>query len=202
MTVALECTRIRLRDWRDEDLPVWRHWLQPHHRWHEFDGPYYPRPDPQQVDQMIARAHERILAGDWPDPRQRLVITTSALDELIGTVSWYWESEETNWLCIGIVIFDPTHWGHGFGYEALGLWSQYLFDSLPEIVRLDLRTWSGNHGMMRLAKKLGFTLEARFRMARIVNGEHFDGLGFGVLRSEWEELYPHGFATHLIELPG
>lgn len=36
---------------------------------------------------------------------------------------------------------------------------------------LDLRTWSGNHGMMRLAEKLGFLQEACFRKARIVRGE-------------------------------
>ena len=96
-----------------------------------------------------------------------------------------------------MVIYNPNQWGKGRGYEALGLWSDYLFQVVPDIVRLDLRTWSGNAGMMRLAEKLGYHLEARFRDARVVNGEHFDGLGYGILRAEWASGYPVGFPTFL-----
>ena len=177
MTLVLNGVRLKLRDWRDDDLRAWRHWLQPDHRWQELDGPYYPRPNPDQVDEMIARTRDRISSNDLPIPRRSLVIAMADSDELVGTVSLYWESEETIWLSLGIVIFDPNCWRQGLGYEALGLWCQYLFDALPEIVRLDLRTWSGNLGMTRLAEKLGFIEEARFRMARVVNGEYFDGLG-------------------------
>ena len=115
----------------------------------------------------------------------------------IGQVSWYWISEETYWPAVGIVIYDPAHWGQGKGYEALGLWSDYLLKAEPKFARLDLRTWSGNHGMMRLAEKLGYQLEARFRNARIVNDAYFDGLGYGVLREEWFSRYPQGFAAYL-----
>ena len=51
--------------------------------------------------------------------------------------------------------------------------------------------------MPRLAEKLGYQIEARFRKARIVDGRHYDGLGYGVLREEWEQRYPAGFAAHL-----
>lgn len=202
MMLMLDGIRLRLRDWREDDLRSWRQWLQPQNRWHELDGPYYLRPDSRQIDEMIATTRERIRSNVLPTPRRSLVIATTDTDELIGVVTWYWESEETNWLSLGIVIFDPARWKQGLGYEALGLWCQYLFDALPEIVRLDLRTWSGNHGMMRLAQKLGFLLEARFRMARIVHGEYFDGLGFGVLRSEWDSRFPDGFSSSLTNVSG
>ena len=64
---------------------------------------------------------------------------------------------------------------------------------MPRLVRLDFRTWSGNHGMQAIGRRLGFREEARFRMARIVDGDYHDGLGFGVLRTEWEARYPDGF---------
>jgi len=51
-----------------------------------------------------------------------------------------------------------------------------------------LRTWSGNEGMMELAAKMGFKEEARFRKARIVKGQYYDSIGFGLLRDEWEKL--------------
>lgn len=68
---------------------------------------------------------------------------------------------------------------------------------MPELARLDRRTWSGNPGMQRLAEKPGYQLEARFRKARIVKGAFYDGLGYGVLREEWRARYPRGFAAAL-----
>lgn len=101
-------------------------------------------------------------------------------------MSSYWESIETNWLCIGITIYDENQWGKGLGFEALRAWIDYLFETRLELVRLDMRTWSGNQGMVKLALKLGFTQEACFRKARIVKGQYYDSLGFGILREEWE----------------
>lgn len=194
VSVTISGNRVTLRDWREDDLDPWRHWMHPERRWHELDGPYYSRPDARQIGEMIEKKRDAISADEWPVPRHSLVIAEGAANKLLGVVTWSWESQETHWITLGIVIFDSARWGQGIGYESLGLWSQYLFDSLPRLVRLDLRTWSGNHGMIRLAGKLGYTLEARFRMARIVNGVHFDGLGYGVLRSEWEQRYPEAFA--------
>lgn len=191
----LRSERIVLRDWIAEDVaPYWKH-LTPGQDWQALDGPYYPRS--QEADEaQVNRISGRIEADDWPSPRRVLVIADSVTNRLIGRISWYWQSRETYWLSVGLVIFDPASWGRGLGYEALGLWSQYLFDTMPEIVRLDLRTWSGNFGMMRLAEKLGFQLEATFRKARVVNGEYYDGLGYGVLREEWEQRFPSGFGNN------
>lgn len=124
-----------------------------------------------------------------------MVIADRASDALIGVAAWYWIGQETNWPAIGIALFDPASWGQGLGYAALGCWCEYLWAALPQIVRLDLRTWSGNYGMMRLAEKLGFQQEARFRKARIVRGDYYDGLGYGVLRDEWRARYPDGFGA-------
>ena len=105
----------------------------------------------------------------------------------------YWISEETYWHALGIVLYDQATWIRGLGYEALGLWSDYLFREYPMFARLDLRTWSGNRGMMRLAEKLGYTQEACFRKARIVRGEYYDGLGYGILREEWKAKHGDRF---------
>lgn len=78
-------------------------------------------------------------------------------------------------------------------HHDVGVRTDFLFRALPAIARLDLRTWSGNRAMMRLAEKLGYREEARFRQARIVGDEYYDGLGYGVLREEWLRRYPGGF---------
>lgn len=192
--MILQGQKILLRDFERDDLPILRHWLLPGHSWQEYDGPYYPLLSPEEITAHIEKIAVRIDESNWANPRQRLVIADEETGELLGQVSRYWISQETDWIAIGIVIYSPEHWGSGRGYEALGLWSDYLFQEMPQIVRLDLRTWSGNQGMMRLAEKLGYQLEARFRRARIVKGQYYDGLGYGVLREEWQGRFAGGFA--------
>lgn len=191
--IVLSGKQVHLRDWILTDLEVFSYWLQPGHRWQELDGPYYKTDHtPESILNLVERIKTRIETNNLSTPRQNLIIADPLDNRLIGQVSRYWISEETNWLAAGIVIYDPELWGKGYGTEALELWTNYLFDAFPQIVRLDLQTWSGNTGMMRLAIKLGYQLEARFRNARIVKGDYYDALGYGVLREEWRERYPTG----------
>lgn len=182
--MKLSGSRLNLRDFELKDLDSYQHWLQPGHAWQEFDGPYY-RLDPQATQRRLDTRKQMIESGNFPTPRTHMVIASATTDELIGEVNAYWKSQETCWLCAGIDVFNHTSWGKGYGAEALTLWIQYLFDAHPDIVRLGFETWSGNHGMIKLALKLGFQEEARIRKARIVKGQHFDALSFGILREEW-----------------
>lgn len=173
-----------LRDFVEEDLEPYVAWNEPGQAWHAFDAPYLPHPRVEPA--MVERIRDRIVNHRWDTPRSRMVVADAATGQLIGTVARYWESEETHWLALGIVLYDPTRWGRGLGTEALGLWTDHLFAEMPHLVRLGLRTWSGNHAMIRVATRLGFREEARFRRARIVDGQYYDALGFGVLREEWD----------------
>lgn len=191
--------QILLRDFAEADMPTLTYWMQPDRKWQQLDGPYYPKMSEDEVAAYIALLRERIERADWHVPRVSVAIAHAGTDRLLGRVSWYWVGEETNWPAVGIVIYDEADWGRGFGFEALGLWCDYLLRTSYDFARLDLRTWSGNIGMMRLALKLGFQEEARFRKARIVDGQFYDGMGYGVLREEWEERYPDGFSRYLAE---
>ncbi len=193
--LPLKGRQIVLRTWRHEDLRSWSNWLEPGHRWKELDGPYYSLPSAEERARMLDQKRAEIKNGPSTSAPHSLVIADRHTNAFLGIVTWYWESNETHWPGLGIVIFDQTQWGRGIGYEALALWTDFLFRALPEIVRLDLRTWSGNRGMMRLAEKLGYVEEARFRQARIVGDEYYDGLGYGILREEWLRRHPDGFTT-------
>ena len=193
MNIKIEGQKIQLRDWQLKDVTIHERWNTGWHEWMNYDAPYYKSNNEKLSSEYKQKLTERIKKQEFKAPRRNLVIADMETNVMIGMVSWYWESKETNWMCVGIVIYDEAHWGKGIGYEALGLWCQYLWDSFSEIVRLDLRSWSGNEGMMRLAEKLGFQREATFRKARIVKGEYYDSVGYGVLREEWEVLFPDGF---------
>jgi len=180
-----------LRDIQDKDRDALIHWLQSHHDWHKTDGPYYPPTPTEKIPPLV----NEWLDGHKHEFRRRLLVADRHTDDVVGMVTRYWISQETNWSAIGIVIYDPDNWGKGYGYEALGMWCEYLFSQRSDFVRLDLRTWSGNIGMIKLAEKLGFQCEATFRKARIVAGDYYDGLGYGILRDEWEERYSDGFTA-------
>jgi len=176
--------RVVLRDWAAADLPSYRHWLRPEQEWHRWDAPYFGAPTSGDADATVSRLAEQVDAADWPTPRRQLVIGDTATGGYLGLVSWYWESEPSDWRLVGIVLHDPRTWSGGRGSEALSLWASYLFDSTAAI-RLDFATWSGNERMCRLGRRLGWVEEARFRQAREVRGQRYDSVVYGVLREEW-----------------
>lgn len=179
-----------LRPWRADDVPAYREWLRPHHDWHRWDGPYFARPTDAEADAAAATL-EGVVAehGGLPPserglPPRRLVIADAGTDALVGTVSWHWESRETAWARMGVTVFDPAQRGRSVGRGALAAWTSYLF-AHTDWVRLDYSTWSGNAAMLRVGEVLGFTEEARFRQARVVDGVRYDSVVMGVLRDEW-----------------
>ncbi|MGZ5279611.1 MAG: GNAT family N-acetyltransferase [Pseudobdellovibrionaceae bacterium] len=182
--IQIQGQKVFIRDWLPQDLEIYKNWQMGAQEWKKFDAPYY-----QSDDQDFLKSFEawkaKVEARDFPTPRGRLVIASLENNQLVGTLNAYWISKETNWLAAGIVLFDPKSWSGGIGTEALSLWIDYLFENRPELVRMDLHTWSGNEKMVKLAKRLGFQLEGRFRKARIVNGQYFDSMQFGILREEW-----------------
>jgi len=118
-TVHLADRQIVLRDWHVADLARDAAWSTPGQRWKELDGPYYPLPTAEETAAFVARKRAEIKGGTFPHPRSSLAIADEATDEFLGLVSWYWESQETQWLSVGLVIYDPAYWGQGRGYLYL-----------------------------------------------------------------------------------
>ncbi|MDY0909067.1 GNAT family protein [Microbacterium sp. CFBP9034] len=179
---------IALRRFAASDIDVYREWLQPHQEWHLWDGPYFGTPTPEEIDAACARLRTGLADGTiaTESPARRAVIVEAAAPErMLGTVSWHWESEESDWRRMGLTVYEPALRGRGLGTEAMRLWTDHLFAS-TDVVRLDFSTWSGNSRMLAVGRRLGFTEEARFRQAREVRGERYDSVVMGVLRSEWD----------------
>src|SRR5437667_8590367 len=88
-----------LRDWRADDLPGYAEWLRPHHAWHATNGPYLGRPterDAAEATRRLATLTAR-PAADRPVPRPTLAVADPAAGTTVGFVSWYWQSQPTNW---------------------------------------------------------------------------------------------------------
>ncbi|RHW42126.1 N-acetyltransferase [Neobacillus notoginsengisoli] len=173
--------KVLLKPFAKDDLPILWEWIygDDNPEWKKWDAPYFPlkkREKDEFIISMEILLEEGLETrwGIWADER------------LIGSVSYYWEHKPSNWLEVGIVIYDPSFWNGGYGSEAFRLWVGHLFESLP-IHRIGYTTWSGNKRMIRLGEKLGMKMEARIRKARFFNGHHYDSIKMGLLREEWEE---------------
>ena len=181
-------TNLIIRELEMKDLKDFLYWNHPSREFHKYNGPYYGRKNEEELRRYVEELKEQFLNGANNVLKNKKMIANKDTDEIIGQVNWYWKSEETLWMEIGIVIFNENYWGKGIGYEALKLWIDEIFDENPKLVRLGLSTWSGNLRMMHLAEKLGFVKEAVYRKARIVNNEYYDSISYGILKEEWELL--------------
>lgn len=143
--------------------------------WKKWDAPYFPH---------SSLTYEEFLRGSspWINKDDRWLVEVD--DEVIGTVSYYWEDENSKWLEVGIVLYESNNWGAGIGTRTLKLWINHLFNTLP-LVRAGLTTWSGNERMIRVAEKLGMQMEARIRKVRYYEGRYYDSIRMGILREEW-----------------
>jgi RimJ/RimL family protein N-acetyltransferase len=167
-----------IRSITDDDLPkLWELiYKEESPEWKKWDAPYFEH---KHVP------YEEFLSNKkkYVDQDSRWAIEVNGV--VIGIVSYYWEHKPSNWLEMGIGIYDPKFWSGGYGTRALRLWISHLFYTMP-LVRVGYTTWSGNERMIKVGEKLGMTMEARLRKCRYYNGEYYDSIRMGLLREEWE----------------
>jgi putative hydrolase of HD superfamily len=178
---------IKLRNLKLDDLDDYFYNLHPSREFHKFNGPYFHQKSISELKKHIEILRKYFTKNKNYKLDNKKLIVDITNNKLVGQVNWYWNSKETFWMEIGIVIFDKNYWGKNIGYNALKLWINYLFNKYPLLVRIGLSTWSGNTRMINLSKKLGFIKEAHYRKARIVNDKYYDSISYGILKEEWYE---------------
>ena len=179
--------QLYFRDLLFKDLESFAKLTHPSMLHNQFNGPYYHQDTEKEHINKIKKIRKKLKKGVKVFENRRLIVDMDN-EEIIGDVGWYWKSQETDWLEVGIVIYNEKYWGKGLGTFALKKWITDIFQLKPEIVRIGLTTWSGNERMMRLAEKIGLKLEARYINARKLNGEYYDSVSYGILREDWDEL--------------
>ncbi|KDR95112.1 Protein N-acetyltransferase, RimJ/RimL family [Peptoclostridium litorale DSM 5388] len=180
--------KIAIRKLKPGDLDSYLYWNHPSREFHKYNGPYYEKKSVQEIEEIVSGWRIRMIEGEEDVLKNKKMIVDAISNELIGQVNWYWKSKETNWMEVGIVIFNENYWGKGIGFDVLRMWINQIFSERAEFVRIGLTTWSGNERMMRLSEKLGMKKEAVYRKARIVNGKYYDSVSYGILREEWDTI--------------
>jgi RimJ/RimL family protein N-acetyltransferase len=83
-----------------------------------------------------------------------------------------------------LLIGDPGRRGKGFGSEALQLISRFAFQEL-NLYRLSAMVGEDNPLALNFFKQYGFVEEVRRRKALMRDGNTWDLIHLGLLRSEW-----------------
>ncbi len=182
--MVIQGHRINLRDRRSADLADHQRWRQPGQAWRNWDAPW------ETVPPLDAERSKKWLAdldGPRPEPRRVMEIETAQGDH-IGWVGCYWIDEDGRWMDTGIVIAEPRLWEQGYGREAFSLWLDYLVPA-HDLPRIGIGTWGGNERMIRLAARVGMCEEAHFADARLIDGERYDAVRWGVTRAEWDRYH-------------
>lgn len=179
---TLTLPALTLRSRRDDDLPTLWRWLHAESdpEWKRWDAPYFHAaggPSTLSLTDFTARE-----GGRAPDPHGRIIALDGAC---IGQVTRHEEAPEGGgWWDLGVLIFDPRHWGGGLGTQALRLWADATFVETGAHV-LTLTTWGGNERMIRAAARTGFHECARIPQARAWAGQRWDSVKLAQLRTGW-----------------
>lgn len=177
-TALLHGRRLRLTALTQEDLPTIARWQHNSAFLRFFDAlPAYPRSEASLAQWLQGRQKEK----------NAFLFAVRPLDEntLIGYVELegiLW-SHQVGWA--SIAIGDPSHWGQGYGTEAMQLLLAFAFDEL-NLHRVQLTVFSYNRRAIALYEKLGFRHEGTYREFMQRDGRRYDMLLYGLLRSEWD----------------
>lgn len=179
-----ESERLGFTPFSDEDIVEFAAWVS------DFGLQRLVNPGmsvPHDVDDFLNP--ESWFQADLKNPNSRLfAIRTKADDTFIGNSAIVGLNHITHCAEIGINLAHPDYQGKGFGGEVMLLTMRFGFEQF-NLNKINLRVMSFNSRAIRLYEKLGFQHEARERDYFFHDGNYFDNLAMGILRSEWEALH-------------
>ncbi len=134
---------------------------------------------------MVRKQYEK-LEKEIDERRNMFYFTIRARedDRLLGKAIFEWVdwANGNSYLTLGIGSGQDR--GRGFGTQALGLLLRFAFAELS-LFRVTIVIPEYNPAALALVRKFGFLEEVRRRKAILRDGQEYDLLAFGLLRSEW-----------------
>lgn len=170
---------IMLREYREEDLPAIRAWVNDEETTRYLSGTF-------RAAQSVANTQDflqRMMQGNGAFA-SNFVIADRATQDYIGQVDFFQISWPTRCGTIGMVVGKKEMRGRGVGTEALKLLVRYGFLTLG-LERAELDVHQDNARAIRCYENAGFRHEGRKRHAVFTDGRFRDLLQLSVLRDEW-----------------
>ena len=159
------------------DASLWSKW----HRNSEFDRLADMDPATLRSPKALREWIEKHL-DDWLV--NEFQIRTIEADQIIGSVGLGDALQVHADAFVGIGIGEPEFWGKGYGTEAMQLILRFAFMEL-NLQRVSLDVFEYNQRAIRSYEKAGFKMEGRQRGMLLREGQRWDLVYMGILRSEW-----------------
>lgn len=88
---------------------------------------------------------------------------------------------------IGYLIGEKSYWGKGYTTEAIGLISEFAFETL-KLHRVEAGAYEQNIGSQKALLKNGFIQEGVFRKRKFLKTHdmYCDSYKYSILKEEWE----------------
>ncbi|WFA07788.1 GNAT family protein [Tissierella sp. Yu-01] len=170
--------RIILRDYRKEDLPHMRKWVNDNEITQYLSNIFLY---PHTLNQTESFLND-ILEGK--NSYKGFVIAHKDTEEYIGQIDLIKLDWVNRVATMGIVIGAREHLSKGYGKEAIKMLQDFVFNTL-NLNKLDLEVIATNERAIRCYKKCGFIEEGRLREVRYINGKYTDKMIMGILKSEY-----------------
>jgi ribosomal-protein-alanine N-acetyltransferase len=138
---------------------------------------------------LIQRHVEAWLEEEAGLDRPTALLIQTLDDEAIGLIVLSEYRPEARSSQLSILIGNRSHWGQGFGSDALRTVVDVCFHEW-NLHRVWLRTEAGNRRAHRMYERCGFRLEATLRDAAFLDGRFEDVLVFSILENEPIESEP------------
>lgn len=170
--------RIILREYRKDDLPYMRKWVNDIEIT-KYLSHIFLYPHTLNTTESFLNS---ILEGN--SGIKGFIIAHKATEEYIGQIDLI----KIDWInrigTLGIVIGSREYLGKGYGTEAIKLIQKFAFNSL-NLNKLDLEVRDYNERAIKCYKKCGFQEEGRIREAFFVDGKYTDTIFMGILKREY-----------------
>ncbi|MEE8105984.1 MAG: GNAT family protein [Planctomycetota bacterium] len=161
----------------------------------------YERITPATRDELV----EWLMSDTWPF-HGRAIPDRTRIEAMVDGGAFWGDEAEAFWIHAeqhreGVVrlfdLDDPSPLfdlrlktasrGRGIGTAAVRWLTSYLFESRTHLRRVAGYTRIDNIGMRRVFERCGYVKEAHHREEwSDADGRLFDAVGYGVLRSDWE----------------
>lgn len=105
--------------------------------------------------------------------------------ELVGVAFLHSLREIDRKARFAVGLFAPDHIGRGLGADATSTVLRHAFGAL-ELHRVDLRVLAFNEPAIRSYLRCGFVVEGRERESCQINGQWYDDLIMGIIKSDYE----------------
>ena len=174
----LESGRVRLVDFAEDDLEVYREWFLESDPERQTCRPL----GDLSLKRMIDRFHEKLVS----DTGRHFAVRRIDDNRFVGRVTYFDLNIRNRAVEIGFLI-GPIFRRKGYAQEAVTALLNHLFNEL-DINKVMAQTGEFNAASISLLKKLQFKQDGRLRCHHLLGDKYYDSLIFSLLSEEFRPV--------------